>query len=347
MNPWKFLMIDVRELKSRLNDWDAVLNDLAPELQDALQRKGRHGPCPVHGGHDGFRLFKDSSGGGYCATCGPFADGFALLQWLRGWTFPQALEAVAGWLGHAPVGVTARLLAPPVSDPTENPRRRQRLNALWRQAVPLASSRARPVRLYLENRGVPLEKYPAVLRCHLALACYGPERQPLGRYPALLALVADADGRPVTLHRTYLTPTGEKAPVPEVRKLFPYPGDRRLSGGAIRLFPPTAELHLAEGIETALAVHRATGGPVWSAVNAGLLERVEVPKAVQQVVIWGDLDRAGAGQSAAYALAGRLRREGRDVVLRLPGGPIPASQKSLDWLDRLVQQGPAALQRVA
>ena|GEM_PF-3875092 len=52
--------------------WLAILSRLAPELAPAIQRLGRHVPCPVHGGKDGFRLFRDApeTGGGICNSCG-------------------------------------------------------------------------------------------------------------------------------------------------------------------------------------------------------------------------------------------------------------------------------------
>jgi len=74
---------EVRELAA--GRWLDLLGALAPELTPALDRVGRHVPCPVHGGADGFRLFRDvkQTGGGICNTCGTFPDGFALLAHLH------------------------------------------------------------------------------------------------------------------------------------------------------------------------------------------------------------------------------------------------------------------------
>ena len=96
--------IEAREVRQQAaGRWLDLLGALAPALEPALSRVGRHVPCPVHGGTDGFRLFRDAdlTGGGVCNTCGTFPDGFALLMWVNRWTFPEALWAVAQALGLA------------------------------------------------------------------------------------------------------------------------------------------------------------------------------------------------------------------------------------------------------
>ena len=83
--------------------WLFIMASLAPTLEPALRRPGRHVSCPTHGGKDGFRLFKDAheTGGGVCNTCcngKPHSDGFALLCWLNGWDFKTCLEEVGDYL---------------------------------------------------------------------------------------------------------------------------------------------------------------------------------------------------------------------------------------------------------
>ena len=79
--------------------WGAILGTLAPQLQAALDRVGHHVPCPMHGGKDGFRVFRDvdDTGGTVCNTRGIHADGFATLMWANGWRFSTALRAVADY----------------------------------------------------------------------------------------------------------------------------------------------------------------------------------------------------------------------------------------------------------
>lgn len=98
-------------------NWLEILMVLAPHLEGALRKPGRHAPCPVHGGKDGFRLFRDvaSTGGGICNTCGPKSDGISLLMWSNGWDFPTALENVAGLMGVEPEAPRGKGLVQPVA----------------------------------------------------------------------------------------------------------------------------------------------------------------------------------------------------------------------------------------
>ena len=97
--------LDVRTVREAARGhWDSIFCALAPTLKTAMQRPGRHVPCPVHGGKDGFRLFSDyeQAGSCVCNTCGTFRDGFAALAWLHGWSFAETLEKVARVLGLNP-----------------------------------------------------------------------------------------------------------------------------------------------------------------------------------------------------------------------------------------------------
>jgi phage/plasmid primase-like uncharacterized protein len=334
---------DVRRAVRQVG-WLRVLAVLAGDvLGPALQRPGRHGPCPVHGGEDGFRLFPDvdRSGGGICATCGARPDGFALLRWLYGWTFPHALEQVGAVVGLRPgaaptrAAAAVRAVAPPA--PARSAEAiRESLRRTWRAACLPSDPAAEPLRRYLAARALdPGVLDPRVVRLHPGLGHWGDAdpRRRLGTFPAMLALVADGNGTPATLHRTYLRADGTwKAPVPKPRKLMAHARPGPLKGAAVRLFPAGATLGLAEGLETALAVQALTGMPVWSCLSASLMQGFRPPPPVRRLVIWADRDRSGAGEAAAAALRDRLA--GRLAVeIATPPGTIPADAKSLDWAD--------------
>jgi phage/plasmid primase-like uncharacterized protein len=332
---------DYQELRDQAQGrWSHILANLAPELGYALEKAPRHVPCPVHGGKDGFRLYRDyeDNGGAICNTCGPQANGFRLLQWLRDWSFPQTLEAVSEVLSG---GV-------PLVHPRENDHGhglaakmddnclRAILNRMWAESLLLTAPQAEPAKTYLQGRGITI--LPASgLRYHPSLAYFEDGREQ-GKYPGLLAKLTDGQDQAVSLHRIYLTPDGCKAPVSAPKKTMPYPSDRKLTGAAVRLGPAAPVLGLAEGIETALAVTRATDLVCW-ATSAALLETVVLPSGVKRVVVWGDNDRKRAGQKAALRLAARSVKEGKRVRVRL-APPPPSDRKSWDWADVLAGEGP-------
>lgn len=321
--------------------WISILGTLCPELEIRLAKPGRHGACPVHGGQDGFRLFRDVdvSGGGICNSCGARPDGFALLMWLRGWDFPTALAAVAQTLDG--VSMTANLPARPHVPGTgvhrpilSDDRIRKLLRDTWNAGSPWNAPESSLLRAYLRNRGLTPDavRGPLPLRFHPSLF-YREEGKCLGRYPAMLALMSGADGRPATIHRTFLTLEGQKAPVPSPKKLLPHASDRPLVGGAVRLGWTGSCVGIAEGIETALAVRLATGMTVWAALSCTFLERFQPPYGTEHVVVWSDRDKNGAGQRAAEALKDRLESFGIKVLVLLP------PESGMDWLDVLNRWG--------
>jgi phage/plasmid primase-like uncharacterized protein len=196
---------------------------------------------------------------------------------------------------------------------------------------------------------------PRVVRFHPDLTYWSRDRNDrpicLGRFPAMLALVSDTDGRPLTLHRTYLRCDGlGKAPVPSPKKLMPHAQSTPLLGAAIRLFAGHASGHaefgIVEGIETALAVHAMSGLPVWASVSSTLLQGFRPPTGTQRLSIWADKDRSGAGEQAASLLRQRLG-DSIDVHILLPPGPIPANARGIDWADVWLMRHSAAAERAA
>lgn len=79
--------------------WDEILSHLAPVLQPALEAAPKHVTCPIHGGEDGFRFFKDYTiaGSCICNSCGSF-DGLHILMAVNRWNFFTALKAVNDFL---------------------------------------------------------------------------------------------------------------------------------------------------------------------------------------------------------------------------------------------------------
>ncbi len=340
------------------DSWDVVLAHLAPEIQPALDRPGRHIPCPVHGGKDGFRVFKDvrETGGGICNTCGTYSDGFALLMWLRNWDFVTTLKAVAELLGTGAITEFSQRRAPAPVKAKERMDNKKRLSETWASSVPITAPEAQAARTYFASRGIPIDgwlslvpNHEQMLRVHPGLTYYQ-EGDLEGRFPAILCLVVDKAGKAVNIHRTYLAEDGcSKAPVTAPKKLMsPFPG-RTTSGAAIRLGPiQNGLVQCAEGLETAAAIMTARGKPVWPVISDTLMGAFEPPDDAHTVVIWADHDRLQPmhdrfirpGEFYAHKLAVRLHEQGRRTRIMIPHFPIPEGAKSVDWLDVLTQYGP-------
>ncbi len=165
-------------------------------------------------------------------------------------------------------------------------------------------------------------------------------------YDCMVAVVRDGTGQIVAVHRTYLFELDDGRVVKisdrEVPSKLRHPKAKlvlgSMGGAAVRLGVDSDEIAIAEGIESALGLGRATGLVPWSALNAGNMRVMYVPPHVKRVVIGPDIDRPDkrgkeAGMEAALALRYRLvdeaKKRGRfvDAVIKAP--PFPAS----DWAE--------------
>jgi putative DNA primase/helicase len=145
----------------------------------------------------------------------------------------------------------------------------------------------------------------------------------------MLAMVSDPTGKPVMIHRTYMTADGRKAPVDKVRMFCQ---GKVPPGSAVRLAPPAKTMGIAEGIETASAVAQMFGVPTWAALSDRGVETFEPPAGTERLIIFGDNDRNGVGQKAAYALAARLTLKLK-IEIRVP------EVADSDWNDVLLNAG--------
>jgi hypothetical protein len=174
----------------------------------------------------------------------------------------------------------------------------------------------------------------AVLRYHDKLG-YWDDGQLMGKFPAMLAAVTSPAGELVTIHRTFITADGQKAPVPTVKKLCSPAG---LMGGAtIKIGAPSLRpdgllgVGVAEGIETAIAASTLFGVPTWAGVSAHGLASFIPPPNVRNVYIFADNDASKTGQKAAAQLAERLARQGFVARIHIP--PTIG-----DWADELMMR---------
>jgi hypothetical protein len=123
-------------------------------------------------------------------------------------------------------------------------------------------------------------------------------------------------GRVVGAHRTALTADGVKIG----RRMF-----GTADGTAIMLDPLSAvtdTLHVAEGIETALAAREHYGmKPIWAmGSSAGIAGLPVLPK-VKRLVVCGEND-GGASRKAIAAVYARWNATGRTVEVVWPPAPF-------------------------
>lgn len=177
-------------------------------------------------------------------------------------------------------------------------RRRQALNDTWKH-----SQNPSIVLEYLTERGIPANIISVVkdLRGHKSLVYIGDNKDRMFR-PAMLALIRNSKGEPISIHRTYV------GIQPKEKKIMP--PLENITGGCVRLGEPDDTLVLAEGIETALAAWALTGYPAWATISAhGMAELKSIPMHVKKVIICADNDESFTGQAAAFTCAKTMKQK--------------------------------------
>lgn len=255
-----------------------------------------------------------------------------------------AVKWALAWLGMS--GESPHPCPPPLAGEGEQRARDQaaaaaelarRSNAakrIWLGAAP--SLKGTPAERYLRRRGIDLAllgRQPAALRFHPALY----EAVTGRHWPALVGLINTPLGL-CAVHRIWLTPEGDKAPIPKgpdgggrVKRAY---GPKR--GGWIALWrgcgnKPLREAEagsavwLSEGIEDGLAIALLTGGQdrVLAAIDLGNMALIQLPPQIATIVIAGQNDKWWAdGQERAHGAARGLDKairhfqaQGREVRL--------------------------------
>lgn len=268
--------------------------------------KDKHGPCPMCGGADRFRWDNRDGRGTYiCGQCGA-GDGMKLAIEYTGKPFAEVASMIDEMVGNLKPEAPRREMS--------DDQRRNILRDTYKATVPVAPGDL--VHRYLEGRGVDELIYPAALRFASSL-----RDGDGGTRPAMVAMVVGPDGKPVTMHRTFLKPDGsDKAEMASPRKIMP---GEVPDGSCVQLceYVVGGALGIAEGIETALSASALYTMPVWAAINSALLKKWLQPEGCNEVVVFGDNDPKFGGQAAAWALAHRLATKGVSVTVKIPEQP--------------------------
>jgi putative DNA primase/helicase len=272
--------------------------DLARALGGQRHARGWMARCPAHNDRTPSLSIADGAEGRILLAC------FAGCSWAA---IRDALRARSLW----PVAQQHACPATSKGGCSRRPQLREAgsdglavVKQIWRSATVAPGT---VVEAYLQSRAITMPAPPALryaLRWH---------REAGRSLPCMVAAVQGAHGHLTGLHRTWLRPDGcGKADVSPAKKML---GTCR--GGAVRLAPVGPWLALCEGIESGLSVRQVCPDlPVWCALSAGNLDRLQLPAEVAEVVLVADGDPVGL--AAAQRAAQRYGASGRRIRLVEP-----------------------------
>ena len=245
------------------------------------RRQGRYWLCgDVHGtpGRSLYvQLFGDRAGKWTDGADGTHGDLLDLIMANRNLDFRAACDEARAFL-RLPI-VPARRSEAPAPPGTSD--------AARRLFAASGSIRGTLAEAYLCQRGIALPSDISALRFHPR--CF--YRAPSGRqeWPALIAAVTDGKGNVTGVHRTWLDPSGGKAPVDQPRRALGH-----LAGNGVRFGTVTDTMLAAEGLETALALKMIMPAmPVIAALSAAHLAALNLPSTLRQLYVARDNDQAG------------------------------------------------------
>lgn len=239
------------------------------------------GECPVCKGKGKLRIDdKDGTGSWVCVHGA--GNGFKLLQEVTGKEFATLAKEVDALIGND--------YATEKRAPTQAMDKVKEAKERFLSLPVVAGTQAQE---YLQSRGIYAMPRRGVR--------YSPAEydSDAGRVvPCMFAIASNEYGEPVYKHLTYIE-NGKKAELETVRKMHTL--QEYQASVAVKLFESGAVLGIAEGIESALSAANIYKMPVWSAINATIMQRFRAPTGVSALYIFADNDRNGTGLAAAFA----------------------------------------------
>jgi phage/plasmid primase-like uncharacterized protein len=342
----------VKALVQQRGGWRAVYSAY-PSLLAAFDKKGNECPCPKTGaGKTKFSFFKDADfrGAAFHRDEGALSDGIDVIAWIENVSKSQAMDIIVQICGGDLSSVTAqqasdiraKFLAQALISDEESAKRKRQIDKVWSGVKSPFDS---PVETYLRSRGIQGD--PASwnnLFFHEQLSYKEDDQSPWTKHPGMLAIVRDKEGKPLTLHRTFLADDGKgKAQVSRQKMLMAQPRDLR--GACIQLDRPVQTpagklIGIAEGIETALSIREATGCPMWVGISDRIMEQVHFPDDVKIIIVWADIEPSGAGLRAAETLRSIWEPKGVMVIVEAPHF---MERAKVDWNDVYHELGGQAI----
>ncbi|HCE8651989.1 TPA: DNA primase, partial [Klebsiella pneumoniae] len=225
---------------------------------------GKHhykGECPVCKARGKFRVDDRDGQGTWICVCGS-GDGMKLLTLTQSKSFSAICAEVDQLIGNN----YQRINVPANSSAA---RQRQRVISKFSKLLDLRGTSAAG---YLLQRGISRLPAEGIRFCD--------RQRHAGRiYQALYALATDDKAELCYLHQTLLD-GDRKADIDSAKRLKSLQEDSYLDHArsvAIRMFPVSTTIGIAEGIETALSCNQVYGVNTWAVINSGFMKKFRVP----------------------------------------------------------------------
>lgn len=330
-------MKDAVEIKALLI---ARIEALARELHPEGSRNGAYWMCrssqhAVKTGGKWIRLAGEKAGGWRDEVADTQGDVLQLIGSHYGWDskreFTKILDWSRGFLGLGGMSaeerqrqaraVVAQQREAEAGSADKLAQDRKRAFGLYvrAKARPFVGS---PADVYLKGRGIDVQRLGRMPGCLGYLPPYQSKRDGRWSYGSMLAGFTSADEKIVSIHRTFLTEAGEKAPIEAVRKMWPamggaairlWRGDSRMSPGEAAAVGLREALVLVEGVEDGLSVALARPDlRIWCAGSLGNLAAITLPECCDEIIVcadndWGKQQAARQLEKAVLALARQSR----------------------------------------
>ncbi|HGM6763776.1 TPA: primase-helicase zinc-binding domain-containing protein, partial [Serratia marcescens] len=253
-------------------------------LPPVTGKKHFKGECPLCGRKGKYRCDDKNGTGSYICACGA-GDGWALLTGATGKDFKTLAAEVDKLIGRVYSPEEGYQAGGPSSGIASQ---RQRVSCKF---ASLTSLKGTGADRYLKRRGIISLPQDNVRYCDR-------QRAAGGEYQSIYALATDDKGELCYLHRTLLDGDKKATVAGAPKKMMKLQEDSYLehaSSVAIRMFPPSTTLGIAEGIETALSCHQITQCNTWATLNTTFMKKFRVPRGVQRLIIFADADKNASG----------------------------------------------------
>ena len=286
---------------------------------------GKHTPCPIHGGNNGFRFTNENKGSWVCATCtgSKFKDGFELIALYSKINNTEAFKSVSKYLGLSGNSLSQNNNVKQINNPIKEPHNQQatkleqdqrlltKKKAACAQADKLLSNCIMRTHPYLIKKGI---NQPVLVNN----TNYQITEKQTVYANALIVPVYDIEDHKRLIGAQFINPNGSRsyiAGTPIAEGIHIIKGNKNLPYiGAV------------EGYATGLSVFMATGATVIVTFDAngieGKAQRLKALFPDKQLVFFADNDANNVGQKAANTAA--IKTKGLIII------PQEADQ---DWND--------------